>query len=552
MNNYKSEEYLQTGRQANPESPSAPCVMKDLETGCRILRVFSFNHNQHDTTRELHASVHAFVTFNKLQFVTESTILWLLNILSFFAVVVAFLTLFAIVSAFTTLVTVTLITVTLVTIVGAFTTLVTVAVILTFAVIIVTITFVILTPSIFTIGSFFAFAVFIVVVFTVAPSSSYGPAQGKEIVNEIPSCTSLGIDVELQLDIEDDIDLLHQIEAEIYGSEIPSTASTFSSPVSMVLNNLHPSTDDSVDLDDEIFQLGSSPHLSKLVSLPSLELDDLDEELLSLVEHHKRPSHNVDEQEMPLRKKARADRGGGNRANVDPQVAHYWHPDCNRNGSRSRNIASAMLTQWPSHAGGSLPSDVSHADIDRNDSTPFLSSLQNTETESMQHNSKSVRSRTRIANKFTAWRDNGQPPSITPRARRALTILSEISSQDNLTILQDILRSLSLSSENSSDNLSAIELDLPVLSSPWILFQKLADRCLLLENCFYVADFKLMVAQVQLALLYDRIYQDDILAGRPKPTREGVAEKLNIPYDRFRDWIESGTRLAFLSAAGKV
>ncbi|KAG6904101.1 hypothetical protein DXG01_012605 [Tephrocybe rancida] len=59
-----------------------------------------------------------------------------------------------------------------------------------------------------------------------------------------------------------------------------------------------------------------------------------------------------------------------------------------------------------------------------------------------------------------------------------------------------------------------------------------------------------MVAQIELALQFDIITKQALKSGKAPPAKTVVASQLDVSYDSFRDWIEAGTCLAFLAAAG--
>ncbi|KAG6875516.1 hypothetical protein C0993_008854, partial [Termitomyces sp. T159_Od127] len=232
-----------------------------------------------------------------------------------------------------------------------------------------------------------------------------------------------------------------------------------------------------------------------------------------------------------------------------PQVIN-WNPDCNRNGDRRRQQQGHVLPAWPMDAGAPQPNN-GEEDI------PFFPSLPDGEFDShddeefdvdieVQKTSvKKPRDKNQIRSKFTSWQNNGTPPAITLRARRAVVILSTIYLPDNLTKIAELVCSL------HKRDCALQQLDLPATASnPWVFFQSLADRCHKLEMDVKLTDFNFMVAQIQLALYYDIICKDAIMAGKHAPGKSKVSKHLKVSYNRFRDWIEAGTRLAFLVAAG--
>ncbi|KAG6914250.1 hypothetical protein DXG01_001456 [Tephrocybe rancida] len=152
----------------------------------------------------------------------------------------------------------------------------------------------------------------------------------------------------------------------------------------------------------------------------------------------------------------------------------------------------------------------------------------------------------KMKNKFAAWCETGMPPPPTDRAHRAMSIIASISLDENLIKLDQLLLSLEPSSVTLPTPLHEFS---PGVSDPWIPLQSLSLNCSTLENDVKQAEFNFIVAQVQLVLCYDIICKEEARKGRSPPSRNIIYKRLNVSYDQFRDWVEMGTRLAFLAAA---
>ncbi|KAG6819293.1 hypothetical protein H0H93_013295 [Arthromyces matolae] len=365
---------------------------------------------------------------------------------------------------------------------------------------------------------------------------------------------------------------------------LPLLFSPFHSPASSPSD----STINHSTIDDELLRLASSPS--------SCTMDDdsaIDDELLQLASSpasmHKRPRSPCGGDVGPVNKKLRLrDRqkcqdlsnlkGDPPGVNVEPLVAHYWHPDCNRNGSRSRQAAASNLPQWPSDAGAPNDNNDGHANFfcrmdeeltasdneaqeegcrgwGGNDADYVPDEVEDdnggVQQDSGNSKKKKKTSKNAIQDKFVSWKVDGVPPPITSRAQRALIILSTITLPENFDKAAKLLLSLSTDQHNQNENES---LDLPQPSSAsttlWGTFRSLSNRCCKLEKNVQVNDFNFMVAQVQLALYYDIVCNDAILKGSKRPSKATISSELCTSYDRFRNWVEAGTRLAFLCAAG--
>ncbi|KAG6834991.1 hypothetical protein H0H93_005864 [Arthromyces matolae] len=285
-------------------------------------------------------------------------------------------------------------------------------------------------------------------------------------------------------------------------------------------------------------EVGDTPSEAMDTNPANNEPDELDTFFYSQVDDS-REGHQKDNSTHSLRKRTRSERdpiasnkrrkvrkvrltlgaGGGNGGGVNggADPAHYWDPDCHRNGDRSlartgeismsraaREAMDDILTRDPD----AMDDDYRMEDQEDGQDGDYVEGGQAEGGEGGEEDacSKAAKSPKRKPRQRTldklAWKENGIPPPTTRRAQIALASLCTIWTSSNLAVLSSFLTQLSGHQHTTPPTILSSSTSV-TSDSIFTLLETLMNHCDELTVDRALTDYKLMVAEFQLFSVVD-------------------------------------------------
>ncbi|KAG6847964.1 hypothetical protein H0H93_004586, partial [Arthromyces matolae] len=247
--------------------------------------------------------------------------------------------------------------------------------------------------------------------------------------------------------------------------------------------------------------------------------------------------------------------GGGVNGGVDP--AHYWDPDCHRNGDR----LLARTGDIPiARAARDAMDDILHRDPDAIDDDFRMEDQEDAqdgdyveggqaeggEGGEEDASSKAAKSPKRKPRQRTmdklAWKENGIPPPTTRRAQIALASLCTIWTSSNRAVLSSFLTQLGGHQHTTPPTILSSSTTV-TSDSIFPLLETLMNHCDELTVDRALTDYKLMVAEFQLFSVVDTIQTIT------KLSTDEVAKRIGCSRNALWERKSRGNRIAYLVAS---